>query len=89
VDDSTDQLFGGMPGMPLQIVDYQKNWDGSTMHFSFIGKVGIFKTPLRGTVVVTDNDVTVELELPGLLQSVISPQKLEESMKSRVRGLLT
>jgi hypothetical protein len=89
VNDSTDQLFRGTPGSPLQIVDYQKSWDGSTMHFSFTGKMGIFTAPLRGTVLVTDKDVTVECELPGLLKSFISPQKLEEGIKSKVRGLLT
>jgi hypothetical protein len=88
VDDSTDQLFGGMPGSPLQIVDQQKRWDGSTMHFSFTGKMGFFTAPLRGTVIVTEKDVTVECDLPPLLKSFIPEQKIEEGVKSQVRGLL-
>jgi Putative polyhydroxyalkanoic acid system protein (PHA_gran_rgn) len=89
VDDSTDQLFRGMPGSPLQLLDQQKHWEGTTMHFSFTGKMGFFTAPLRGTVLVTDKDVTVEVDLPPLLKSFIPEQKIEESIKSRVRGLLT
>jgi hypothetical protein len=88
VDDSTDQLFRGMPGSPLQIVDQDKRWDGETMHFSFTGKMGFFTAPLRGSVIVTDKDVTVECDLPPLLKSFIPEQKIEEGIKSRVRGLL-
>jgi hypothetical protein len=89
VDDSAEQLFQGMPGSPIQIVDQTKRWDGSLMHFSFTGKMGFFTAPLRGTVLVTDKDVTVECELPALLKNFIPEQKIEETMKSRVKGLLT
>jgi hypothetical protein len=89
VDDSAEQVFRGMPGSPIQIVDYRKSWDGSLMHFSFVAKMGFLTTPLRGTVLVTERDVTVEFELPALLKSFIPEQKIEESMKSRIRGLLS
>jgi hypothetical protein len=89
VDDSADQLFRGMPGSPLQIVDQQKRWEGTTMHFAFTGKMGFFTAPLRGTVLVTEKDVTVEMDLPPLLKTFIPEQKIEEGIKSRVRGLLT
>ena len=89
VDDSTEQLFQGMPGSPLKIVDYRKSWDGSLMHFSFTGKMGFLTAPLSGTVLVTEKDVTIECELPALLKSFLPEQKIEEGLKSRVRGLLT
>jgi hypothetical protein len=89
VDDSADQLFRGMPGSPIQIVDQTKNWSESTMHFSFTGKMGMFTAPLRGTVLVTDKDVTVECELPALLKNFVPEQKIVESVKSRISGLLT
>jgi hypothetical protein len=88
VEDSTDQLFRGMPGSPLQIVDQQKRWDGSTLHFSFTGKMGFFTAPLRGTVIVTDKDVTVECDLPPLLKGFVPEHTIAEGIKSRVRGLL-
>jgi hypothetical protein len=89
VEDSTEQLFRGMPGTPVQIVDTNRHWDGSTMHFSFTGKMGFITTPLRGTVIVTDKDVTVECDLPPLLKALIPEHKIEQGMKDRVRGLLT
>jgi hypothetical protein len=78
-----------MPGSPVKIVDQAKHWDGSTMHFSFTGKMGVFTAPLRGTVIVTDKDVTIEAELPALLKSFIPEKQLEAGLEQRVKGLLT
>jgi hypothetical protein len=89
VDDSAEQLFKGAPGNPLQIVEQQKRWDGNTMHFSFTAKMGIFTAPLKGFVEVTEKDVTVECELPGLLKSFIPEEKVKSQVEGRIRGLLT
>lgn len=88
VDDSTEQIFRGVPGAPVQIVDQQKKWNGSTMHFSFTGKMGIFTAPLKGTVAVTDKDVTIDCDLPPLLKSFLPEDKLQASIESRIKGLL-
>lgn len=89
VDDSTDQIFRGMPGSPLQILDQTKHWDGSTLHFSFTGKMGFFTAPLRGTVLVTDRDVTIEADLPPLLKNFIPEKTIEAGVEQKVKGLLT
>ncbi|HYP14581.1 MAG TPA: polyhydroxyalkanoic acid system family protein [Bryobacteraceae bacterium] len=88
VDDSADQMFRGMPGSPVQIQDQQKNWNGDVMDFSLTGKMGIFSAPLKGTVSVTDKDVTVDCELPGILKSFMPEEKVKASIESQVRGLL-
>ena len=88
VDESVDQIFKGMPGAPVQIVDQQKNWVGSTMHFSFTGRAGFLSAPIKGTVEVTEKDLTVDVELPGFLKSLMPEEKLRPAIESRVRGLL-
>jgi hypothetical protein len=88
VDESAAQLFQGVPGSPLQIVDQTKRWEGSVMHFAFTGKMGFFTAPLRGSVSVTDKDVTIECELPALLKGLVPMQRIEEGIKTRIRGLL-
>ncbi len=89
VDDSADEIFKGAPGMPIQIVDQQKRWEGDTMHFSFTGKMGFFTAPLKGWVLVSEKDVTVEVELPALLKQFMPDEKVRAQIESRVKGLLT
>ena len=89
VDDSVSELFGGVPGAPVQIVDQQTRWDGDTMHYSFTGKMGFFSAPVRGWILVTEKDVTIECELPDLLRRFIQEDKVKAGIETRVRGLLT
>lgn len=88
VDESTDQMFRGLPGSPIQVLEQQKSWSGDTMNFSLTGKMGMFTAPLRGTVTVTDKDVTIECELPAILKNFIPEQKIQAGIESRVKGLL-
>lgn len=89
VNDYTEQVFAGVPGSPLQIVNQEKRWDGSTMHFSMLGRLGIFTAPLKGWVQCTDRDITVELELPEMLKQFIPEEKMKQQVESRVKGFLT
>jgi hypothetical protein len=89
VDDSATEVFKGAAGTPIQIVDQQKRWEGDTMHFSFTGKMGFFSAPLKGWVQVTEKDVTIECELPGILSKLMPEEKIKAQVESRVRGLLT
>lgn len=89
VDESAAEAFKGAPGVPIQIVDQEKRWEGDTMHFSFTGKMGFFSAPIKGWVYVTEKDVTIECELPGILKQFMPEDKLKTRIESRVRGLLT
>lgn len=89
VDDSAAEIFKGASGTPIQIVDQEKRWEGDTMHFSFTGKMGFFTAPMRGWAQVTDKDVTIECELPGILKKLVPEEKVRSSIETRIRGLLT
>lgn len=89
VDESATELFKGMPGTPVQLVDQQKRWDGDTMHYSFTGKMGFFSAPVKGWIQVTEKDVTIECELPDLVKKFMPEDKVKAGIESRIRGLLT
>lgn len=89
VDGAIDQIVRPQMAGPLQIVDTQKSWDGSTMNFSLSAKMGLFSAPIKGVVIVTDKDITIDCELPGLLGKLIPEQSVRSGIESRIRGLLT
>jgi hypothetical protein len=89
IDQAVDDLFQQMPIAGLQILDRQKQWNGNVMHFLVTGKMGFFSAPVRGTVLVTDRDVTLDIELPGIVNKFIPEEKIRAQVESRVKGLLT
>ena len=66
VDRSFDDLFQGV-GLPVRLTQQQKSWQGATLTFSLTAKMGLLSTPIKGTVEVTDRDLTIDADL-GILQ---------------------
>jgi len=62
----------------------QKRRNGKTLEFSLFAAVGPFRSPIRGLAIVTDKDITIDIDLPKLLTAVLPERALEAS----VRGLL-
>jgi hypothetical protein len=71
VDRSFNEMFQGIAGLPVRLVLEQKSWQGSILSFSLTAKLGLLSTPIKGTVEVTDQDVTVDADL-GLLNRIVS-----------------
>lgn len=86
IDRSFDDLFQGI-GLPVKVVPQQKSWQGSTLTFALTAKMGLLSTPIKGTVEVTDHDLTIDADL-GFLERMIPPRKAQEVITSHVRGLL-
>lgn len=89
VDKAVNDLFTSMPAGPVQIVDAERKWNGSTMNFSFTGKWGFMKVPLAGTVLVTDKDITIDCDLPSFLTNLMPEAKVKAQIQSKVKALLT
>jgi hypothetical protein len=89
IDRGADELFAGVAGGLVEIVDQKKAWNGSTMNFSFTGKVGFISVPLTGTIAVDDRNVTVECELPAMVKNFIGEDKVGSGIEERMRGLLS
>ena len=87
VDRSFDEMFQGIAGLPVRLVLEQKSWQGSTLSFLLTAKLGLLSTPIKGTVEVTDQDVTVDADL-GLLNRLVSEKNAGEMIGNRIKGLL-
>lgn len=88
IDKAIDDVFMQVPISGLQILNKQKQWNGNVMNFAVTGKMGFFTAPIRGTVLVTDHDVTLDVELPGILSKFIPEEKMKAQVEGRIRGLL-
>jgi len=73
IDRSFDDLFQGI-GLPVKVIPQQKNCQGSTLTFALTAKMGLLSTPIKGTVEVTDHDLTIDADL-GILERMIPAQK--------------
>jgi hypothetical protein len=58
-----------MPG-PVRLVVEQRSWQGSILSFSLTAQLGLLSTPIKGTVEVTDQDLTLDADL-GLLSRLV------------------
>jgi hypothetical protein len=87
VDRSFDDLFQGSPLIPIQVTNERREWQGSTLVFSFHAKMGLLSAPIRGTVEVTERDVTIDADL-GLLEKLLGGG-MSRAVEGRVKGLLT
>jgi hypothetical protein len=87
VDRSFNEMFQGMSGLPVRLVVQQKAWQGSILSFALTAKMGLMSTPIKGTVEVTDHDLTVDADL-GLLNKLIPEKTARELIGTRIKGLL-
>lgn len=49
--------------------------------------MGVLSTPIKGTIEVTEKDMTIDADL-GLFERLIPATKVRESIVPRIRGLL-
>jgi hypothetical protein len=87
VDRSFDDMFPGVPGLPVRLAMKQRSWQGSLLSFSLTAKLGLLSTPISGTVEVTDHDVTVDADL-GLFNRLVPEKTVREVIGNRIKGLL-
>jgi hypothetical protein len=86
IDRGFDDVFR-MEGLPVKLVMEQKNWQGSTMTFALNAKIGFMSSPVKGTIDVTDRDVTIDADL-GMFERFVSEDKAREVLSTRFKGLL-
>jgi hypothetical protein len=87
VERSIDQVFAGFNLGPIEFIDQGKHWSGDTMAFSLTAKLGFLQTPIRGSAIVTDQEVAIEVDL-GLLGRLIPEQAARTQIEGRMKGLL-
>ena len=87
VDRSFNDLFKSSAQLPVKITVQERTWRGSILNFALTANWGLLSTPIKGTVEVTDHDVTVDADL-GLLNRFISENTARTVLTNRVKGLL-
>jgi Putative polyhydroxyalkanoic acid system protein (PHA_gran_rgn) len=87
VDRSFDDLFQTPELQGIKLKGVSKTWQGSTLTFGLTAKMGLFSTPIKGTIEVTDTDITIDADL-GMLERLIPANTARELLSARVRGLL-
>jgi hypothetical protein len=87
IDRSLNDLFQLPNTLPVRFVQQERSWRGSTLTFSLAARMGIVSTPIKGTVEVTDRNITIEVDL-GMVERLIPAEKASRVIGNRVRGLL-
>jgi len=81
-------LFSGVAGPSIEIVDEKREWTGSRMAFSFTGKVGFIAVPVSGTIDVDDVNITVMSDLPPMVRTYVGDDKVASGIEKQLRRLL-
>jgi hypothetical protein len=87
IDRSIDELFRPHGLLPFQLVVQHRSWQRSTLTFSLRAKMGLVSTPIKGTIEVSDSNITIDVDL-GMLERLVPAEKARDLIGSRVRGLL-
>lgn len=87
IDSSFHDLFSKATQLPVTIRVQQRAWQGDTLVFALTAGYGIVSTPIKGTIAVTDHDVTIDVDL-GLFNRFLSEKTTREVLTNRVKGLL-
>lgn len=66
----------------MRLVVEQGVWQRSTLNFMLTAKMGLITTPIKGTVEVTDKELTIDVDL-GLLNRLDNENFNKEVMKHR------
>ena len=87
VETATDTVLRPMFSGPIQMTDVKKQWSGPRLNFSLMAGRGIARVPIKGWILVTDTDITIDCDLPQFLEKLL-PASVRSSVQSAVRGLL-
>jgi hypothetical protein len=88
VDGSAYDLFEGVAGESVELVDRKKDWNGRQMDFSLTARAGFISVPIAGMVMVDEVNVTVYCELPELVKTYVGEDKVRGGVERKMRGLV-
>ncbi len=89
IDTILDDLMAREPPGGITVSNAWKNWDGNRMDFSASAGKGLFRTTVSGRMLVTDDAVVVESELPGIVKSFIGEERVAAVLQRELERVLT
>jgi hypothetical protein len=87
LDEYVNELAqGAFPGVTID--DVQKRWDGPRLETSFRAKKGFFSKRVNGSMQVAASSVTLEVEVPDLVFSLVPRKEVESVIRQKLRARL-
>ena len=87
IDTFLDGLMGQGFSGGVKVQNPEKSWSGNQMDFSFYAKKGLFGTTINGSVTVTDKNVVLESQLPGMVTTFVSEDEIKETIREKLEEL--
>jgi hypothetical protein len=81
-----DLMHRQFPG-GVTVKEPSKNWSDNTMSFSFEAKKGFIGTMISGVIRVNDDCVVIDSDLPGLVTTFISEDKIRRAINEQLDSL--
>jgi hypothetical protein len=69
------------------IKESSKSWSDNSMRFSFKAKKGFIGAMISGVIRVSDESVVIDSELPGLVATFVSEDKIREVIDKQLDSL--
>ena len=89
VNDAADKVLRqDLPG-PLSVSNVERAWNGDQLDFRLTASLAGMTSGIKGFILVTDRDVTVDVDLPPLLTMLFPEKRIQAEAEKRVKGLLT
>ncbi|MEX2301802.1 MAG: polyhydroxyalkanoic acid system family protein [Bryobacterales bacterium] len=87
LDEYVNELTqGAFPGVTID--DVQKQWDGPRLETSFRAKKGFFSKRVNGSMQIAASSVTLEVEVPDLVFSLVPRKEVESVIRQKLRARL-
>jgi hypothetical protein len=71
----------------ITVKEASKSWSDNAMRFSFKAKKGFIGATISGAIVVNDDSVVMDSDLPGLVTTFVSEDKIREVINKQLDGL--
>jgi hypothetical protein len=88
IDEAIDRMLASsFPG--LQLLDAQKNWEGSTLNLSLRVGAGFVNVPVTAQAQAEETQVVIDCDLPPIVKQFVPEEKIRADFETRIRGLLS
>ena len=87
IDTFVDDLMRRQFPDGVTVKEPSKNWSDNAMRFAFKAKKGFIGTTISGVIRVNDHSVVVDSDLPGLVTTFVSEDKVQDVINEQLDGL--
>ena len=87
IDTLLDDLMRRRPPGGVTVQDAAKSWSDNLMNFSFKAKKSFLGVTISGLVRVNDSSVAMDFDVPGLVTTFVSEDKIRDAITKELDGL--